>query len=90
MNSEASIKGSKVDVFDHDFLKREILSMSGVVYAGKVKTRILKSCDMYLDEHEERSLGRHIGVCLSELYSQGKTSEFSKSAKGEVKYVIER
>lgn len=68
-------------------IKREILGFSGVIYAGKVRRRIIEKYDLELDEFEESSLGHRIGIALREMSDEGMLDTYKHGGPGRtVKY----
>jgi hypothetical protein len=76
-----------VPIQEYEFLKKEILSVEGTIYAKKMKNRIIAKYDLNLDYDEERSLSCRLGRVLQELYDQGYLSHFGRSPSGNLKYV---
>ena len=72
---------------EYEFLKKEILSVEGTIYAKKMKNRIIAKYELSLDYDEERSLSCRLGKVLQELYDQGYLSYFGRSPSGSLKYV---
>lgn len=53
-------------------LRSEVESVkSQVIYAAKVKARIVKKYGLKLDSHEDYSLGKRLSVLLAEMRAMG-------------------
>lgn len=61
-------------------IRKEIDDFPGSIFsAKKVRRRIIDKYGLYLDQHQEHSLGRRVGDVLSRMYDEGKLSIYKRS-----------
>ena len=85
--TSSSFLEKKIDYENYEFLKNEILSYRGVIYAKKIKNKILDDYQLDLDYNEERSLSSRLGKIMQGLCEEGHLAYFSSSSSGNIKYI---
>ena len=68
------------DISDQE-IRKIVTSMSGrIIHPEKIRNIIVDIYDLYLDDHDIRSLGRRIGIICNMLYNEGKLEYYSKNS----------
>ena len=61
-------------------IRKEIEDFPGSIFsARKIRRRIIAKYGLYLDQHQEHSLGRRVGDVLSRMYDEGRLTVYSRS-----------
>ena len=72
-----SLEARSIEEID---IKKEIEEFPGSVFsAKKIRCRIIDKYGLYLDQHQEHSLGRRVGDVLSRMYNEGQLTIYSRS-----------
>ncbi len=95
MTQSISTRSFEDFIKNPDFLRQEIRNFpSPVLSSRKIRIWIVKKYGLYLDEHEERSLGRQISLILLQMHGEGEIAVYKRSsghASGySIKYVWKR
>ncbi len=80
---------ASINIFDDEEIKRYILRLHrSIVHAGKIKNRMIKEYDIYLEESEEASLSIRIGLILAKMCADGRIKYYGRT-KHHILYFIE-